>query len=106
MLNDREKYVLKYALENEIFIRSDRSLDISKFLDDNNQIDLWFFELTLRVITKIIYDISKITGKFYLLKLTGFDRYIEKRNISEEGFNEERMFILKFKEAVEMEDID
>jgi hypothetical protein len=98
-LDDDTRSVMKFLIGDGIFFPHHRSIDISKVLDEDNKLDLWLLEVTVRYVTKFLLHASGSSIKKMRIRyFEGISEYCSLRGIKEKShqFVEELLFISNF----------
>jgi len=94
-LDSDTKTVMKELIEDGFFLPKKMSIDISKFLDENKQLDLWLLEVAVR---NSIRFIKHATGRTEFREINGLLEYCSIREVEFGGRNmyEEFRFFQRF----------
>ena len=105
-LDQDTKEVVSLLIKNEMFYPYKRTLDISKFLDENKQLDLWLLEVAVRYSMKFMNHALGKTVKFRLI--TGLPEYCKIREIVYVDFlaSDEFQFIYTFIDRIIEDEVE
>ena len=105
-LDTDTKDVMRTLIEDKIFLPHYRSLDISKFLDEDKKIDLWLLEVAVRYSIRFMSHALQRTTKFRYIE--GLLEYCELRGIDygDALMSEEFMFFSKFIDSIVEDEIN
>lgn len=101
-LDKYTKDAIRMLIAGGCFISKKGGLNISNFLDDDNQIDLWGLELAIRSSIKFVQHATSGSRKITQIEIECFDLYCFRRGIlgNNDKIEEEKLFIQKFIEAI------
>lgn len=104
-LDDDTKHVMKLLIEDGVFNTETRGLDISKFLDEDNKLDLWFFEVAIRYSVKFLRHLKQSDN--FILYTDNVAGYLSKRglNYTSSKSIEELDFIQNFKNSIILDEL-
>ena len=100
------KEVMKELIANNTFDYHKRSIDISKFLDENKQLDLWFLEVavsySIRFMTHALGKPSRLRN------VTGIQEYCDIREVklADMVSSDEFMFFTTFIDRIAEQEIN
>ena len=97
-LDSDTKEIMTRLIRDKIFIRRNKSIDISAFLEDDRKLNLWELESCIRACARFLNHINSN----YRLTLGGTVEYCEIRNIpvGSKQFIEELEFIIHFMRVI------
>ena len=100
------KDVMRTLIEDKVFLPRYRSIDISKFLDENKQLDLWFLEVAVRYSIRFMSHALQRITKFW--DISGLPEYCKLRGIDygDMLMSEEFMFFSKFIDSIVEDEIN
>lgn len=99
-LDKETKDVMRSLIEDKIFLPRYRSLDISKFLDENKQLDLWLLEVAVR--NSIRFMSHALGRKKQFNYIEGLPEYCNLRGIEygDKEMTKEFIFFSKFIDSI------
>lgn len=101
-LDSDTKDIMRGLIEDKVFDRRTGGLDIVKFLDENNQLDLWYLEVAIRYSTKFLKHALAGSTKPIILRTENTTGYLKQRGLNHTSAKskEELDFIMFFKNTI------
>lgn len=107
-LDTDTKTIIKSLVEDEIYFPREKSIDISKFLDEDLTVDLWLLEMATRNCIRFMKHYLGNSGTSPYLFLRNYeDKYRQMRNIipGSPKDMEELSFIVRFKDKIASDEL-